>query len=204
MTDLLECVLKRLPLSIFLCLFAGLTFSMGAQAGNDIRLLATAGLTFGGDTWQVAQSGNQTPVTIQGGGKIEVGGGLWWQSPQYPLATSLTANYHVDRAAGVQGDAKFSRVPLEAMLYYTGMETLRIGVGVSEILSPTVKAMVDGQEQRIGFNNATGKSFELGYQVAPALWANLRLSSANYTPKTAGSAKTADVSFISLSLSHLF
>ena len=117
---------------------------------------------------------------------------------------SLMANYQFDTRAGNNTSAKFTRVPLDAMMYYTGLEKLRFGIGLSYILSPTVKATVDGNEQSIKFKNATGKSFEIGYEVAPSVWANLRLSSEKFKPKTTGAAQDASVSHLSVNVSYLF
>jgi hypothetical protein len=114
------------------------------------------------------------------------------------------ANYHFDDAAGVRGDAKFRRVPLEATAYYTGLDKLRVGGGLNYIVSPTVRVMVDGTAQSVRFSNAIGKTFELGYEVAPALWANLRLVSAKFKPKMPGNAEAADVTHLSVNLSYLF
>ena len=175
-----------------------------ASAADTFQAVATGALTYGGDDWQVARSAKGDPVNIHGGGRFEAGGGLAWLSGNYPMMASLVANYHFDTRAGSNASAKFTRVPLDAMVYYTGMEKLRFGVGLSYIFSPTVKATVDGNEQRIEFKNATGKSFEIGYQVAPNVWTNLRLSSEKFEPMTTGAAQDASVSHLSVNLSYLF
>lgn len=186
-----------------LALALGLFAATSATAG-DTALVATGAVTHGGDDWQVARSGAGVPVLIHGGGRLEIGAGVLWQSDRYPLATSLLANYHFDQSAGVAGDAKFRSVPLDAMVYYTGMQSLRIGVGLSYVVSPTVDVTVDRTAQTIKFDNATGKAFEVGYQISPSLWANLRLVSTKFTPKQAGNAAAADVSHLAVNLSYVF
>ncbi len=133
-----------------------------------------------------------------------MGAGVSWQSAAYPVMTSLVANYHVDPSAGRNTSAKFTRAPVDAMVYYTGLETLRFGVGLSYIVAPTVKATVDGQSESIKFKNAIGQSFEIGYQLTPNLWSNLRLSSAKFKPKTGGSGSEGKASQLSVNLSYLF
>ncbi len=54
------------------------------------------------------------------------------------------------------------------------------------------------------FKNALGKSFEIGYELAPDLWTNLRLSSEKFKPKTGGNATQSNVSQLSINLSYLF
>ena len=120
------------------------------------------------------------------------------------MMATLTANYHVDTRAGDNTSATFTRVPLVPMVYYTGLENLRFGVGLSYSVSPTVKATVDKSEQSIKFNNAFGKSFEIGYEVAPKVWANLRLSSEKFKPKKSGAEQNASVSHLSVNVLYLF
>ena len=197
-------ILKKLFLHLPLLIAGVLTLAASAHAADALHGVATAGLTYGGDDWQVATSAKGEPVRIHGGGRFEAGGGLAWQAEQVPVMASLLANVQYDPRAGSNASAKFTRVPIDAMVYYTGMRSLRFGVGLSYILSPTVKATVDGTERTIKMKNATGKSFEVGYEIAPNTWANLRLSSEKYKPKSAGAAQEASVSHLAVNLSYLF
>jgi outer membrane protein W len=81
---------------------------------------------------------------------------------------------------------------------------LRFGVGLSYIVSPKAKAMVDGREQEIKFKNAIGRSFEIGYQITPDVWTNVRLSSEKFEPKAAGTANESVVWHLSLNVSYVF
>jgi hypothetical protein len=200
----MEFALKKRVLQIVLGIAGTLAMSGVSLAADTVHVVATGALTYGGDDWQVASAANGSAVNIHGGGRFEVGAGLLWQSGRYPLATSLLANYQVDPRAGSNTHARFTRAPLDTMVYYTGLETLRFGVGLSYIVAPSVSATVDAQQQSIKFKNAIGKSFEIGYQVTPELWANLRLSSEKFKPKTSGAAHEADVSRLALNLSYLF
>lgn len=200
----MEFVLKKLFLYAALSVAGTLFIDSAAVAADAFHAVATGGLTYGGDDWQVARSSTGSLVHIHGGGRVEAGAGVLWQSAAYPIVASLVANYHVDTRAGANGSAKFTRMPLDAMVYYTGLEKLRFGVGLSYIVSPAVKATVDGQEQSIKFSNATGKSFEIGYEVAPKVWTNLRLSSEKFKPKTARPAQEAEVSHLSVNVSYVF
>lgn len=200
----MECMLKKLCLQAALALAASLASGHAALAADGLRAVATGGVTYSGDDWQVATSSAGKPVLVQGGGKFELGGGVLWQSAQYPVQASLLANYQFDRDAGVNTDAKFTRVPVDAMVYYTGLDRIRIGVGAAYIISPTVKATVDGREQSIKFKNTVGGAFEIGYMVAPDVWTNLRLGSEKYKPKNGGTAQEADITHLSVNVSFLF
>lgn len=200
----MEIYLKKLFSQLTLALVATLSSAGAALAADAIRVVGTAGATYGGDDWQVATSSSGTPLVIRGGRGYTVGAGVSWQSAAYPVMATLVANYHVDPSAGRNTSAKFKRAPIDAMVYYTGLETLRFGVGLSYIVAPTVKATVDGQSETIKFKNALGQSFEIGYELAPDLWTNLRLSSEKFKPKTGSSATQSKVSQLSINLSYLF
>ena len=183
---------------------AGLLTGGGAIAADGFSPVVSAGVSYSGDDWQVATTPAGNPVTFRGGGRYKVGGGVSWQSSQYPVQATALVNYHYDPRAGSNGSAKFSRIPVEGMVYYTGLETIRFGVGVSYVMSPKVKTDLDGDQQSIRFKNAVGGAFEIGYALTPRLWSTLRLSSEKYKPKHAGVAQDADVSALSLNLAYQF
>jgi hypothetical protein len=181
-----------------------LMFSTAAMAVDDLHAVLTGALTYSGDDWRVAQSANGSPVTFRGGGRIKLGAGVLYTPTAYPFAASLVANYHFDNAAGANGSGEFRRAPLDGMVYYTGMERLRIGVGLSYIFAPRVELTVDGQEQSVKYKNAFGQAFEIGYALTPQLWTNLRLSAEKYKPKSSGTAETADLNHLSVNVSYVF
>lgn len=188
-----------------LALCAGLLQGPAALAADEFLGVAAAGLTYSGDAWQVARTGSGQAVSIKGGGRFEVGVGGMWRPTGYPVAASLLLNYNTDRHAGNGAKGEFSRMPLDGFVYYTGLEHLRFGLGVSYIMAPQAKVTVDGVQETVKFKNATGRSFEIGYQLAPELWASLRLSSERYKPKDAScGAASKDISHLSLNLSYLF
>jgi hypothetical protein len=178
--------------------------SAGTAAADTFSPVVTGGLTYSGDDWTVANTAAGQPVTARLGGKLQVGAGMLWNSADYPVQASLLATYQYDPKAGSGNSAKFSRAPIEGMVYWTGLKTVRFGVGLSYILSPELKAKYDGGEQTIKYKNAVGKAFEIGYALTPQLWANLRLSSEKYKPKQRGVAEEADVSKLGVNLSYVF
>ncbi|MGK5025574.1 hypothetical protein [Janthinobacterium sp. RB2R34] len=188
----------------YLVALAGLLAGGAAIAADGFSPVVSAAVSYSGDDWQVASTPAGRPITFRGGGRFKVGGGVDWQSSQYPVQATALVNYQYDPRAGANGSAKFSRIPLEGMVYYTGLETVRFGVGLSYVVSPKVKTDVDGDQQSIRYKNAVGSAFEIGYALTPRLWSTLRLSSEKYKPKNAGVAQDADVSSLSLKLSYQF
>lgn len=185
-------------------LVAGLLVAGAAQAQNSSLMagfspIVTVGVTRGGDDWVLAKSASGATISPQVGNGLEIGGGVLWQSGDWPLALSATLNYH----RGKSGGATIERLPLEAMAYYTGLKTLRFGVGLRYLSAPKIKFDLDGKGQTVDLKSGTGSMVEIGYEVDPKTWLNLRLASEKYKPKNSA-LQTADVSFIGLNLSHQF
>jgi hypothetical protein len=152
--------------------------SAHAADANDknVHFLLKAGLTGGGDTITTIEYTDGTSDSIKAGGLVQLGGGVSWQSPELPVAVQLTANYQVtDSRAAKNGSAKFSRFPIEATVYYTGVQQWRFGAGVRSDLSPEYSGHIDGvYSESMKFKNATGAIVEAGYSFAPRQWVNVR------------------------------
>ncbi|MBK8971488.1 MAG: hypothetical protein IPM37_09035 [Hahellaceae bacterium] len=84
-------------------------------------------------------------------------------------------NYHFDSITADNGDADFSRVPIEATLFYTGVPQWRFGGGARWVQNPTASIDVDRfATVDIEFKDTVGSIFEVGYHLAPPLWVSLR------------------------------
>jgi hypothetical protein len=175
----------------------------GVHAENagvaSVKPIVTLGVTRGGDAWLLGTSANGSKVEIHAGDGVEFGGGVLWQSGDWPLAISATANYHY----GKSGSAKIDRLPLEAMAYYTGMKTMRFGLGLRYVPSSSLKFEVDGKARTLDLKGTHATMVEIGYEFDPKTSLNLRLASEKYKVKNSG-AQGADVTFINVNLSRQF
>lgn len=145
------------------------------------HFVINGGMTYGGDTIATAHYTDGTTSDIKGGSLIQIGVGGLYQFENTPLALMLSANYHFDSAFGQNGDITFSRVPIEALAYYTGKERFRIGGGVRIVNSPELNATINGLTDKIIFDSTTGLVAEVGYQLAQQGWINFRFVSEKYT-----------------------
>lgn len=159
---------------------------MAQAAANDpgLHVVLSAGLTTGGDTILTAYYDDGDSTNVKAGALVHFGGGVLWQAPDLPLATSLTINYHADNASARNGEAKFSRIPIEAIAYYTGVPRWRFGAGVRVVQSPEAKYDVGATKETLKFDNASGALVEVGYALAPDAWLNLRYVSEKYQPSS--------------------
>lgn len=155
-------------------------------AANDagVHFILSGGLTAGGDTIVTANYTNGRSDNIKGGGLVQLGGGVLWQAANMPLAASFTVNYHVDNASASNGEARFDRMPLEAIVYYTGVAKWRFGAGVRSVQSAKAIYEVNGAKETLKFKDATGTLVEAGYGLTPNAWINVRYVSEKYKPSS--------------------
>lgn len=152
-----------------------------APASKGLHFVANAGFSFGGDTIAIAQYTDGSDQRIKAGGMLEFGGGVIYEASDLPLAAQLTANYHVNDTDANNGTMRFHRFPIEATLFYTGVEQWRFGIGARSVQSPRYVSQIKGAvSETLEFDNTTGAIAEVGYAISPKLWVNFRYVSEKY------------------------
>lgn len=155
--------------------------SFKSSTTKGMHLVANAGLSFGGDTLAVLRYNNGGDHKIKAGGLFQIGAGLIYEATDVPFATQFTMNYHVNQSDAKNGTLRFRRYPLEGMVFYTGIENWRMGIGARSVLSPRYTAQVDSRNTQIlDFKSTTGAIAELAYAVSPSMWVNVRYVSEKY------------------------
>jgi len=157
--------------------------------------VASIGYSLGGTEFADAQYPSKSifNLGIRAGSGFQAGVGGLYQFEQIPFALSLTANYHSDFNGSSSSNVDFSRFPIEALAYYSGMERIRIGGGFRRVISPSFRANINRSPNNytytpsssclpssIDFNNTNGLIAEIGYQIDSKGWINLRYVSERY------------------------
>lgn len=156
-----------------------------AKAGDEMdgwHPFVSMGLTVGGDTIITVDYTNGDSEDVKAGEIVHFGGGVQLQLADSPLMVALSANYHVANASAKNGDAEFTRYPLEAIAYYRGSDKWRFGLGLRYVLSP--EASSDFSNEKLQFDNALGAVAEIGYGLSKRFWISLRAVSESYQPST--------------------
>lgn len=174
--------IMRLLATTALVSLAGLGHAERTAPG--LHVVLQGGLTFGGDTVATAVFDNDDKVDIKAGELLQLGAGVLWQSGPAPLAVLATANYQISGTTAENGKAQFTRIPYELIAYYTGLDKWRFGVGFRHVTAPEVSYKVNGGEDNIEFKDARGRLVEIGYQLTPNVWLNLRGVAEKYQPET--------------------
>jgi hypothetical protein len=150
------------------------------------HVMINAGMTYGGDTVATVSYTNGSSTNIKGGGLIQFGAGGLYQFEQRPLALMLSVNQQFHSSTGSNGSVGFSRVPIEALAYYTGKERLRIGGGIRLVKFAEAESTFAGSGytvQKVIYEDTTGLVAEIGYQLANQGWLNFRFVSEKYQAK---------------------
>ena len=151
------------------------------------------GITIGGNVISKITQPDGTIREISAGGLYQIGLGALYQWNVIPFSAELTLNYHYDSDYNGNNNASFRRVPLEALVYFNGLDRFRMGGGMRYIYSARANSTLNGVTEKFTFENTRGSIVEIGYQVTPSGWINLRYVKEKYkvaTYSTTGTAPT--------------
>jgi hypothetical protein len=194
--------MKKTLLAAALALGCTGAFAADASSGPQFRFLAGAGITFGGDTLANVRFSDGSNEKIHGGGLVMLYGG-----GEFRLGTAMsvqaTIGYHVDDSSGASnGSVRFTRVPLDLLLYYHVNEQWRIGAGVQRVSGPELKGSGVASNIHLKFDDATGTVIEGEYLFNPKMGAKLRYVNEKFTPQ--GGGPDADGSHFGLLFNYYF
>jgi opacity protein-like surface antigen len=143
-------------------------------ATRPLRFVAGAGLTYGGERIVTARYTDGDQIDIDGGGSVALLLGLDYRvNPQFSVQGTI--GYHVDSAAGSNGDVRFERVPLELLAYYHVGARVRVGGGLRYVTGTSLRT--NGVADVVGdyeFKDTTSPVAEIEYLYSPQLGFKLR------------------------------
>lgn len=146
-----------------------------------LHFVERLGFTVGGDVISKITRSDGTIREISAGGLYQVGLGALYQYDVIPFSVAVTLNYHYDSDYNNNDNGSFRRVPLETLVYFNGMGRFRIGGGIRYVYSARADSTINGVTEKITFEDTRGSIVEIGYQVAPYGWVNLRYVKERYT-----------------------
>lgn len=174
--------MKRLStyLSSFVALAAITPISFVAHANEDappseentrnLEFVVAAGLTFGGDDLFTVEFTDGESETLEAGGLIDLKAGLSYRFSDAPVSLQTTIGYHFDNVSADNGDASFSRFPIDFLAFYH-INQHRIGVGPTLHTGTELDIDFDASVLGLGsakgtidFDDATGFVIEYGYR----------------------------------------
>jgi hypothetical protein len=149
-----------------------------AQERKDPRqfhYVGSVGITYGGDIVDKAKFTDGTTENIKAGDLFQLGAGVIWTPIDMPISAQFTVNYHVTDSTAKNGSLRFSRVPIEASLFYTGVNQWRFGGGIRSNHSTHFSERVDNSSaESVEFKPSLGKFLEVGYALSDRSWVSVR------------------------------
>lgn len=156
--------------------------SAGAMA-EGIKPVIVAGLTFGGDKIAEFQYTDGTSESMSAGGVLYFGGGAVFQVPDLPVEVQATVNYHFDTLSAENGDASFTRIPLEAIGFYQINSEFKVGAGLGYHTGVEYDLDVDGvSSSTVELDNSLATIIEAGWNLPnSSMSVGARYTSITYT-----------------------
>lgn len=156
--------------------------SVPAQA--EMRWLFKGGLDFGGESLGVIRFVDNTEETIRANEGFYIGGGLAYISYDYLLEAELTAAWKYVGVRATNGDAAFTRFPVEALVFYP-IAWARVGGGLTYHVNPKFEASGDAAPQLVAvprnFNGAVGGILQADYRASENLTLGVRYTLLTYS-----------------------
>lgn len=166
-----------------LALVLPLSFAASAQAENaasPFSFVVGAGLTYGGDKLATISYTDNTEADIRAGSGLDMKAGIDYRFNQ-TFSAQATIGYHIHfTPQASNGDADFSRMPLELIAYVHPNPQWRIGAGVRHVLNPKVSGSGAAANITTKFKNTTGAVFEAEYFYSQKVGIKLRFVKEEY------------------------
>ncbi|MEY4763793.1 MAG: hypothetical protein RI907_466 [Pseudomonadota bacterium] len=171
--------------------------ALGAQAQTQttsaqpsgFRGIVGLGLTFGGDqVGRTIQYQNSSDAKIHAGGLADFRGGVEYQLQGQPIALEMTIGYHFDKANAENGNAEFSRFPLDLIGHFAMTENVRLGLGVRKSLNTKAASSgVGGQYvSDAKYTSSLAPVLEVEYFMTPQFAFRGRYVSESFKPTNGG------------------
>jgi len=145
-----------------------------AKQDKPLHVVLGGGLTFGGDTLGTFVYTDGSTDSINAGELLLVHAGLDYRLSD-EVSLQGTLGIHIDTTKQASnGEATFSRVPLDLLAYYHVSDDFRIGGGARIVFGPKLKGtgLAAGIDE--SFDNTIGVVIEAEYMVLPMLGFKLR------------------------------
>lgn len=146
------CVFQKLLRALLLAL--GAAVATASQA-VDVRPMAKLGIDFGGDTLATVVFTNGTTESIKSNEGIFIGGGMAILNEARDIEAEFSLTYKFALIAANNGDLEWTRVPLDALVFYR-MPRFRVGGGLTYHFSPKVSGNGAASNVNLKFDDALG------------------------------------------------
>ncbi len=129
---------------------------------KQMRFLLGGGITFGGDKLITVEYENGAEMDVRAGGMIALNAGVDYRVTN-EFSMQGTVGYHVDNTSARNGDARFTRMPLEVLAYYHVSPQWRLGAGARYVSNPKLKLSGVIGSGDVAFDNVVSGLVKIRY-----------------------------------------
>lgn len=158
----------------------------GTASALDTKFHYKAGYDGGGDTLITVRFTNGDTENIKANRGLFFGGGVSFLNDARNLETEVSLSYKIDDITASNGDVKWSRWPLDILVFYC-MPQVRLGGGVTFHLNPDFStsgaASVSSNGTTlpsVNFKNAQGMILQGDWRINDKMNLGLRYTSLDY------------------------
>lgn len=145
----------------------------------DVRPVAKAGFDFGGDNLVTAQFTNGSSDSIKANELLYLGVGASVITDSKDIEVEVTLSYKFKNISATNGDIKWTRYPLEALVFYR-FPKYRLGGGLTYHLSPKVSGSGIASNINGNFDDSIGLVLQADYLITQKLSVGGRYTSLKY------------------------
>ena len=150
-----------------------------ASLAADVRPVAKLGFDFGGDNLVTAQFSNGSSESIKANELLYLGGGASIITDSKDIEVEVTLSYKFKNISATNGDIKWTRFPLEALVFYR-MPKFRLGGGLTYHVGPKLSGsgVVGGLNVKV--DDALGVVLQGDYLFTQKASLGLRYTNLSY------------------------
>ena len=141
---------------------AACSLAPAVSQAADLRPVFVAGYDTGGDKIATVTFTNGDTQSIRANEGLYIGGGLSVLNDDKNLEFVGTLNYKYAAVHADNGDITWTRVPIDALLFYR-VEKFRVGGGLTFQLSPRLKGSGLASNINVNVDNAVGLLLQADY-----------------------------------------
>jgi hypothetical protein len=166
---------KAVPVLVLMVVAAVPLVSQAA----DVRPVIKAGFDFGGDKLVTATFTSGSTDSIKANELFYFGAGISILADSKDIETELTIGYKFDSINANNGDIKFTRYPLEALVFYR-FPKYRLGGGLTYHFSPKVSGSGVASSINGNFDDSLGFVLQADYLITQKVSVGGRYTSLKY------------------------
>jgi len=146
-----------------------------AVPAKPLRWVAGIGITAGGDKLATADYTNGTSANIKAGSGLALLAGAEYRvSPEFSVQGTVGYHIHFTPEAS-NGDASFSRAPVELLAYFHPNQQWRVGGGLRRTMAVKLNGKGAAWYMDRDYEGATGAVVEVEYFTSPNLGIKARV-----------------------------